>query len=301
MAGKHGKWFGGVINPSSKNFSNVTAESNTGGVWSIEDQYVLRNADRWPGAVTYYPDSTGERIDVSGNIITTTTNADNAADYSVAYVNMTSATQTLATGRLYIRVKVTASTTYYNDFCIGGIQLHSDDYSNLEQAWSFSHAADKNAWEIPSTPNVSSAYANNGLETLTSVFDVAGQSWNGSWSNSSPGWYTATSTGSSRTGAADGIGTAYSKDAQSPSAPTSIEPGITAVAQAGSTNFLFTETSGSGANTYYWIRSPEFTWGNVDDTTMEFIYHACTSTGSGGMQDVNDDDALIKWIWTNKA
>ena len=301
MAGKHGKWFGGIIHPSSKNFSNVTSSSNTGGVWSIEDQYVLRNADRWTGANTYYPDTTGERIDVSSNIITTTTSADNTADFSVVHVNMSSASQALATGRIYLRIKVTASTTYYNDFCIGGIQLHSDDYSTLEQSWSFSHLADKNAWEIPSTPNISSAYANNGLETLTNVFDVGGQSWNASWSNSSPGWTTATGTGSSRTGAADGIGTAYSSAAQAPSAPTSMEAPTSAIAQDSGTNYIFTETSGSGANVYYWIRSPEFTWSGVDDTNMAIAFHACTSTGSGGMQDVDDNDALIKWIWTDKA
>jgi len=298
MAGKHGKWMGGVIHPTEKNFSNVNSNSNLSGVWNMEDQYVLRNAEKWTGATFYYPNSTGERIDVSSNIITTTTASDNADNFSISYVNMTNASQALATGRIYIRIKVTANTTYYNDFCIGAIQLHSDGYGNCEQSWAFSELQDKQAWEVPSIPNLGTAYANNGLEDLNDVFNVVGQSFGG-WSNSTPGWTSAQGTGSQRTGADNGLSTSFSKAGQAPSAPDPIEPGMTSIAQTASSNYIYTESSQSGANTYFWIRSPEFTWGVTDDTTMAIAYHACTSTTSGMTDAAND--ALIKWIWTDKS
>lgn len=298
MAGKHGKWMGGVIHPTEKNFSNITQNSNLSGVWNMEDHYVLRNAERWTGATFYYPNSLGERIDVSSNIITTTTAADNADNFSVSYVDMSNATMELATGRIYLRIKVTANTTYYNDFCIGAIQLHSDGYGACEQSWAFSVSGDKAAWEIPSIPNIGTGNANNGLEDLADVFNVAGQSW-GTWVNSTPGWTTAAGTGSQRTGADNGLSHTFSKAGQAPSAPDPIEPGTTSIPQTAGKNYIFTETSNSGANVYYWIRSPEFTWSDVNDTTMAIAYHACTSTTSG--MDDSANDSLIKWIWTDKS
>jgi len=284
------KWEAGIIHASA-NYRTATS-SEAGGIWTLEDQLRHKRNSNWPEPFAGWPDNNGQRIAVTLTAQSGGT-ADMTTAYNVHHENMDAAVAKVgATGRIYIAVKINASTTYYNDFCIGAIQLISDDYSTLDKGWAFTDTADRDAWTQASVDYIGTGTA--GLENYNDVISAGSQSWVAINTSSSNGnWSWATSTGSTNTGAADSISGIYS-NASDPG--TMIGSGTSTIAQDSGTKFIYTESSGSNiAGKWMWIRSPEITLNGESDKNFVIAYLAASNSGSG-MQDASDN-ALIRWWW----
>jgi len=271
------KWEGGVISKDAK-YRN-TSNSSASGVWNPNDQLRHRAAGNWPTFTLSSPmtDDTGLWIEPL-YIITTTTSADNTANYSTFEVSMDNAIANVGTtGRLYFAVRVTATTTYYNDFVLGAVQVLTSNGSVIDEAWSFDD--EYNQWQNASLYGTSRS-------TLSSM---SGATWSTIASGGSVHYFkAATGTGSSRTGAAGGIHDGYGSATIIPTTSNS------ALAQYGANYYIYTETSGATHGEYIWCRSPSFTIGAASNVLLRFAYHACTST-SGGM--VNTEAKPLLTVW----
>ena len=181
-----------------------------------------------------------------------------SGDYNGPYDVGEVRTDFSGSGRVYVGVKVTAATVYYNDVPIAGIQIISG--STLSASWIFNTAngGSGSGWQtytsqitgsstqgFPVTPQTASGYT---YSTIAGN-NVAKFSW-------------ATSTGSSNTGAADGIGDTYKLSADGGS-NTLASVGDAQISQTSSTYYAFRETSGSTLWTGTVMRSPAYTfsWG----------------------------------------
>lgn len=172
-----------------------------------------------------------------------------SSDYTGAYDVGEVQTNFQGTGRVYIGVKVTASTTYYNDVPIAGIQILQG--STLKQSWIFYNytGGNGNSWQttanqisgsssygFPATPLQASNYYYMSMSTSSGTGRF-------SW---------ATSTGSRYTGTADGISSTYTSQA----APV----GNGQISQSYNTYYAYRETSGSTRYSGAIMRSPEYTF-----------------------------------------
>ena len=283
------KWEAGIIN-KSVNYRTATG-STAGGVWSLEDQLRHRSAENWPSPFAGWPSNTGQRIAVTKTTLLGAN--DSSADFNVHHEDMDAAiTQTGLTGRLYIAVKVTAGTTYYNDFCIGAIQITRDNYNTLEHGWSFNVTADRNDWTQANVNYIGTDTA--GLENYDNVVNAASQDWVAINTSASNGkWVQASATGSTNTGAADGLHIAYSDT----STGTIMGSGPSTIPQVSTNKYIYTESSGSDiAGKWFWIRSPEVTLNAGGDKNFSIAYLAASPDNSTGMQDAADN-ALLRWWW----
>lgn len=208
---------------------------------------------------------------IDSNIYMGTT-ADYTGPYDVAEVQQSSFT---GSGRIYLGHKATATTTYYNDAPIACVQILSSS-NTLLQTWVFntSTGGSGSGWQtytsqsaaqttgLPVTPSTVSGYTYTSISTSTNVGRF-------SWS---------TGTGSSYTGAADGIAT-----------PTvGMTVGNAVINQSAGTYYMFRETSGSTLNTTVFCRSPAFTFSGGEKIR---IAHALTGLSTVPQ---NPDEAL--WI-----
>lgn len=201
-------------------------------------------------------DITTSFYEISNRFINSQTYMSNSSsDYNGPYDVGQVQTDFSGTGRVYIGVKVTASTTFYNDIPIAGVQVISG--TTLVASWIF---------------NTSTGGSGSGWQTYTS--QIGGTSTQGfpvtpatasgySYSNISSsstgrfGW--ATSTGSSYTGAADGIGNTYKLSANGGS-NTLAPVGDAQISQTTSTYYAYRETSGSTRYSGTVMRSPTYTF-----------------------------------------
>tara|TARA_Y100000310_G_scaffold188579_1_gene188543 strand:+ start:68 stop:901 length:834 start_codon:yes stop_codon:yes gene_type:complete len=271
-------WEGGII---SKNANyRTTSNSAASGVWSPNDQLRHKSAGNWPTFTLSSPmtDDTGLWIEPL-SIIETTTSSDNTSNYSTFQVSMDNAIANVGTtGRLYFAVRVTANTTYYNDFILGAVQVLTSAGSVIDEAWSFSN--EYNQWQ-------NTTRYGTGYSTLSSM---AGATWSTIASGGAVHyWKAASSTGSSRTGAAGGINTNYGT--------STIIPTTSAysIAQVGANYYIYTETSGATHGEYMWCRSPSFTIGASTGVVLRFAYHACTTSGGAGMVNTVSEPLLTVW------
>tara|TARA_Y100001973_G_C5195446_1_gene333935 strand:- start:320 stop:1171 length:852 start_codon:yes stop_codon:yes gene_type:complete len=280
------KFNGGIIHPSARYRTQTSAQSR--GVYTMQEQYLHRANDNWHSPILIYPDINGQRIPVS--IITVAvSSADDASDYSVYHAEFDGALAVKTTGRIYLAIKLTANTSYWNDFCIGAVQVSYDDYSTIAQSWSFDTLSDYTAWQYATVTGMGDA-SDSGYESYSDIIAAPSQSWAACINGSSNGRISrASSTGSTSTGAADGIpdqGSAV------------IDSGTTAISQSSGDFFMYTESSGNPNSSYkdkwWWVRSPEFTLAE-DDTDIAIAYHAAAPSGNG-MTDAADEP-LFRWFW----
>jgi hypothetical protein len=198
---------------------------------------------------------------IDSNVYMNGSSADYTGPYDVAEVQQGGFS---GTGRVYLAHKVTSTTTFYGDAPIAAVQILSSGGSVL-QTWTFngSTGGTGSGWQtmtiaasatttgLPLTPN------NMTGQTFTSMSTSANTS-RFSW---------ATSTGSSFTGAADGIAT--------PSGAMTVGNGT--ISQSPSTYYMYRETSGSTFNTSVYARSPTFTFSGGEKIR---IAHALTGYSS---------------------
>jgi hypothetical protein len=271
-------WEGGII---SKNANyRTTSNSAASGIWSPNDQLRHKSAGNWPTFSLVDPLTEDDGLWIEPlQIILTTTSGDSTANYSTFEVSMDNAiTNVGTTGRLYFAVRVTANTTYYNDFVLGAVQVLTSGGSVVDEAWSFSN--EYNQWQNANLYGTSRS-------TLTSMASAT-------WSTIASGgtvhyWKAATSTGSSRTGAAGGINTNYGTSTIIPTTSN------LAIPQVGANYYIYTETSGATHGEYIWCRSPSFTIGASSNVLLRFAYHACSSSGGSGMVNTVGEPLLTVW------
>jgi hypothetical protein len=301
-----GKWEGGLI---SKDAAYRTQTSGgVSGVYSLQNQLRHHDAENWPKPQVMFSGvggNTGFRIPVAiHNTDGGSSPNDSTVDFSVWYDDGTAGDFYVAsspsdgdTGRLYLCVKVTANTAYYNDLCLGAVQFSSDDWNQVDgtSSWSFSNSNDCSAWQRATVINTGSASA--GYENWKDVINAPSQSWVGCTTGNTQGiWNRASSTGSSLTGAADGIDPQYSAAEQGTT--TLLDGSTDAIEQQTGSTYLFTETSGQNmANKFFWLRSPEITLDSEADKRLGIVYHAYTHP-SAGMTDTVGEPLLRAWWYT---
>ena len=282
------RFIGGMINPTLRYRTQTSSQSR--GVYDMKEQYQHSANGNWHVPLTLFPGNTGQRMPVTLTTVSAGT-ADDTSAYQVHTESFDAARAVRTTGRLYFAIKTTASTPFLNDFCIGAVQLTSDDFSTLDKGWSFNVVSDYTDWQYATVTGLNTTSA--GYENYTDIIGAASQSFASNVNSVSNARISrATGTGSSGTGAADGIASAYSTT----STGTIIDGNLTStIAQTSSTSFMFTEASGTQSNMrnkWFWTRSPEITLNGED---LVIVYHAASPSGTG-MTDAADEP-LFRWWW----
>ena len=278
------KFNGGIIHPTAR--YRTQTSSVTRGVYDMKEQYLHRANGNWHSPLEIYPNDSGEHIPTSSNLYAVAAgSADDTQNFRVTSVDFDAAKAVKATGRLYFAIRVTASTAYLNDFCIGAVSIESDDFSNLDQCWGFHVLSDYTSWEYATITGLNTV--NAGYENYTDIINAPSQNWASCVNGSANGRISrSSSTGSTGTGAADGI-----------AKPTDV-PGGSSVAQSANHFYMYTEATGNQANMrnkWFWIRSPEFTATGDGDQTMTIYWHAASPSVTGMQDGVGDE--LLRWWW----
>ena len=275
-------WNGSIINRDQRYRTQTNSQAR--GIYSLNEQLQHERAGNWPNPPTIMTEDTGFHP-TSLSIIETTTNADSTANFSVLSLAMPA---NVEIGRIYLAVKVTANTTFYNDFCIGGVQIVTGQDEYLHADNDFMMHDDSSTWQTGSAVTA----ANNTISSISGY----------SWTNIAAGatrniWNRATSTVSSRTGAAGGLSTATGYNMQS---ELNLSEGNNdaEITQTGSNYYIFTETSGSPHGAVIWTRSPEFEIDGFEEgSRLVIAYHACTSSGGLGMINTVAEPLLtVFWV-----
>jgi len=179
-------------------------------------------------------------LEISNGIVDSNTIMGSTADYNGNYHVSETSVNLDGYYHLYIGIKVTSSTTYYNDISIAAIQVLTAN-NVVRETWIFnsdsdgwqtytSHTIAKTSNGFPVTPLTASSYS---YSNITGTGNVGRFSY-------------TSSTGSSYTGTADGIGTTTS----------AFSVGDNTISQSLNTTYLFRETSGSTRYTGAIMRSP---------------------------------------------
>jgi hypothetical protein len=233
-------------------------------------------------------DITTAFYEISNRFIDSQTYMGNSADYNGPYDVGEVSTNFSGSGRVYIGVKVTGQTTYYNDIEIAGVQIISG--STLLASWIFNTnmGGSGSGWTtytlqiggsatygFPVTPATASGY---------SYSSISGSASTGKFS-----W--ATKTSSSYTGAADGISSTYKLTADGGS-NTLAPVGDAQITQSSSTYYAYRETSGSTRYSGTVMRSPAFTFSGG-----EFIRVIHAVAGRPGSYQMDPDDSLYVAVY----
>ena len=221
-------------------------------------------------------DITTSFYEISNRFIDSQSYMGSTADYNGPYDVGQVQTDFIGTGRVYIGVKVTASTTFYNDLPIAGVQVISG--TTLVASWIFntSTGGSGSGWQtytaqiggtstqgFPVTPATASGYSYSTITTSTST---------GRFSY-------ASSTGSSYTGAADGIGNTYKLSADGGS-NTLATVGDGTISQSSSTYYAYRETSGATRYSGTVMRSPTYTFSGGEYIRVIHVLAGLTSMAS---------------------
>lgn len=247
---------------STENFRVVIRTGSTSGPIIAGSSYV--------SIANVTPNLTNDIITVPINVIYTSTSGDYTGNFDVVDVVVPSGYS--GTARIFMGLRVTASTTYYNDICIGGVQVLNSAGSSLLDDYIFytSLGGTGSGWVT-----LNSQYADSTTRaTLSSAASYAI-----STTTNTGRWSYATSTGSVTTGANDGISGSYTTSIL-PSAGTGVVP------QTSGNYYAYRETSGSTRYTTAWAKSPSRTWSGGE--IIRICYHFTTNSGQSGVVDPND-------------
>lgn len=254
---------------------DAITEGGSSGMHDSASHYDRSLSESWP---INFGEPQGENISTlpyspTINTFTESSSSDSTQAFDTYDIQVDTSLGGGASGRIYIGCNVTATTTYYNDLCIGGVQILDASKSSLLNSYIFSSST--TGWETSQAQSPIASYNTAELASALSFTTALGAA--------TTKWGPATSTGSSYTGAADGISTAYT---------TSIMPGPGnfQVSQQSNTNYLYRETSGSTLNTIVWLRSPLI---SVSPGSVIRVAAHSSTNSSGGMQP--DGTLYIGW------
>ena len=229
---------------------------------------------------------TGEDIsssfyEISNRFIESNTYMGNSADYNGPYDVGEVQTDFSGSGRIYIAIKVTASTTYYNDICVAGVQHLNSAGDTLKNSWTFSSQwTGTTVWETHTSQ--SSAQSSDGIPWTPS--DASSLTYSTITSGGGTGKFSFTSsTGSSYNGCADGISDDYDT--------TIASVGNGEIDQSYNTYYVYRETSGSTRYTAAVMRGPSVTFVAGDKIR---VIHALAGYSSKPM---DPDDSLFIGVY----
>ncbi len=224
-------------------------------------------------------DITTSFYEISNRFVASPTSSDYSGSYDVGEAQ----TDFVGTGRVYIGVKVTASTTYYNDIPIAGVQVLSPDGNTLKESWIFysSTGGTGSGWRSTNfqitggsstpgfmiTPATASGYSYYQITTSYAVTKFG----------------FASSTGSSYTGTTGGISSAYNY--------TIAPVGNSQIPQVSSNFYAYRETSGSTRYTGAVMRSPEINFSGGEKIRVIHLL-----TGYSGTPQNADDSLYVAVI-----
>ncbi len=229
---------------------------------------------------------TGEDIsssfyEISNRFIESNTYMGNSADYNGPYDVGEVQTDFSGSGRIYIAVKVTSDTTYYNDVPIAGVQHLNSAGDTLKNSWTFSSQwTGTTVWETHTYQ--SSAQTSDGIPWTPS--NASSLTYSTITSGGGTGKFSFTSsTGSSNTGCADGISDDYDT--------TIASVGNGQISQSSNTYYVYRETSGSTRYTAAVMRGPSVTFVAGDKIR---VIHALAGVSSRPM---DADDSLFIGVY----
>lgn len=280
------KWNGNIISKNARYRTQTVNQAR--GIYNLDEQLMHKGNTNWPMPATGLGDDAGYWFS-DLTIIETTTSADNSDNYSFATAPLpASASQ----GRVYLAVQVTANTTFYNDFCIGWVQIPHDNGNSLNTTGDASTNVD---WQMDTygTSWQRGSAVTSSNDTLSSV---SGYTWtNIANGNTVNRWNRATSTGSQRTGALGGMDEGLGFNLMDETSFFTV-PGNnpTSVVQTNTSYYIYTETSGATQGSIIWCRSPEVTL-TGSNHVLVVAYHACTSSGGIGMTNTTSEKLLRGW------
>lgn len=228
-------------------------------------------------------DITTSFYEISNRFIDSRAYMGSTADYTGPYDVGEVQTDFTGSGRVYIGVKITASTnTFYNDVPIAGVQVLNSSGNSIIQSWIFwsSSGGSGSGWQtmngeiagtstqgFPFTPAAASGYSYQNITTSASSTRFA--------------W--ATSTSSSDTGAADGISSSYNT--------TIASVGNAQISQSNSTYYAYRESSSSTLYSGCAMRSPSITFSGGERIR---VIHALTGSSTNQM---DPDDTLYVAVY----
>jgi len=284
------RYIGGIIHPTARYRTQTSTQSR--GVWDMKEQYHHKANNNWHSPLELFPSNAGQRMPVTLKTVATGS-SDDTTDYNVHHEDFDAAAAVRTQGRLYFAIKTTASTPFLNDFCIGAVQITSDDYSTLEIGFSFNVLSDYTDWQRATVTGLNTTSA--GVENYSDIVAAPSQSFVANTNGTANARISrASGTGSSGTGAADGLPSTLSTT----SIGTIVNDSITTLGQAASTAFMYTEASGNQTamrNKWFWTRSPQINLNGEEDKNLMIAYHAA-SPATTGMED-SVSEPLFRWWW----
>ena len=255
---------------------NATSLSVASGIFDLNSHAELSSAALFPSFGRFGTPDTNHVHTASINTATfaptihyiETPSNDDDKNYSVMDFNFTSGSNAAHT--VYIGNKIQGNPdNFHNDLCVGAVQVIQDGTIIMAKG-----AANSTGIQTTITTNITSTDP-----TSQSFFDLATAQTAGRWN-------IATFTGSSRTGAADGI----SSDFQD-STLILANAGEENVAQEASTNFLYCEATGQTIGTIKWMKLPSVNLATSTAHTLSIAYHLAVLSAGGN--DDEDDEILI--------
>mgnify|MGYP001226338223 FL=1 len=227
-------------------------------------------------------DITTSFYEISNRFLASDTYMGNSNDYDGPYDVGEVQTNFSGSGRVYVGVKVTANTTYYNDIPIAGLQIRTG--ATLLASWIFNtnSGGSGSGWQTYTSEITGSSTQGFPVSPLT----ASGYTYVNITTGTGTGNFTwATSTGSSNTGAEDGIGDTYKLSGDGGS-NTLATVGDAQISQTSSTYYAYRETSGSTQWSGTVMRSPAYTFSGGEYIR---IIHAVTGPNGNPM---DPDDSL---------
>ena len=271
---------------------NEPSDFAANGIYNLEAQLVHKAESRWPFTVATFTDPTLGFVEFSRRHIDSSAYMGNSNDYDGNYdVSDIHVPATFSgSARLYLGMKnsIPTGSVFRADVAVACIQILNSAGNTLLKSWNWSGNTDQ-GWE-----NKQTKVEVSGIQTISypeSLQTAAAATYGSTFTGTSQttAWSLASDTGSSSTGAADGISTDYSENGVDSGIGTILpSPGDAVVAQVVGTYYIYRETSSSTRFSGVTARSPAYTFSGGE---IIRIAH-CMPGGGGTGNEMNPDDTL---------
>ena len=212
--------------------------------------------------------------EISNRYVNPPSTADYTGNYDVGEVQVNSS----GSKKLYLALKQTTSTTYFNDICIAAVQVLNSS-NVVQQTWNFSSSGQ--SWQTTTSQIAGSSNLLSSYITPTQAAAYTYSNINYSTGLNIIGLTSGTASNS--TGCADGIS----------STNTNYPVGDNQVAQSSNTFYIYRETSSSTRYSNAIARSPSYTFSAGDK--IRVVHNICIPSSMNSS--INVDDSI--WVGIN--
>jgi hypothetical protein len=258
------RYYNGNLITNSDNNPDVAEAS---GIFNLEAQLIHKKETRWPATQETFVDPTSGYVEFSRRFIESNIYMGNSNDYDGGYdvsdINVPSTFS--GSARIYIghKVSIVSGSTFYADVAIACVQILNSAGNSLLKSWNWSSSSSSphQNWEnLQSLTQITGTQTQGFPETLaTSAARTFGVTLNNSHNENKFSY--SSSTGSSNTGAADGISSDYYENGVDNGIGTILpSPGNAVVSQVSNTSYIYRETSGADRYSGVVCRSPAYTF-----------------------------------------